>query len=56
MLLWRNKLSNLQNITKYGLPAYKSSSVVYCYNPKFSDKQVWKNSADPDQPTPRGAV
>ena len=25
-------------------------------DPKFSDKQVWANSADPDQTAPRGAV
>ena len=24
--------------------------------PKFSDSQVWANSADPDQTAPRGAV
>ena len=24
--------------------------------PKFSDRQVWTNSADPDQTAPRGAV
>ena len=24
--------------------------------PKFSDRQVWANSADPDQTAPRGAV
>ena len=35
-------------------------SVFFCsYNrkdPKFSDRQVWANSADPDQTAPRGAV
>ena len=25
-------------------------------DPKFSDRQVWANSADPDQTAPRGAV
>ena len=25
-------------------------------DPKFSDKLVWANSADPDQTAPRGAV
>ena len=29
---------------------------VYCNFPKFSDRQVWANSADPDQTAPRGAV
>ena len=24
--------------------------------PKFSDRQVWANSADPDQTAPRGAI
>ena len=32
--------------------------VKTCYqtDPKFSDKHVWANSADPDQTAPRGAV
>ena len=25
-------------------------------DPKFSDRQAWANSADPDQTAPRGAV
>ena len=37
---------------------------VYCFfhkfeyhnDPKFSDRLVWANSADPDQTAPRGAV
>ena len=28
----------------------------YDKDPKFSDKQVWANSADPDETAPRGAV
>ena len=28
----------------------------YCNDPKFSDRLVWANSADPDQTAPRGAV
>ena len=28
----------------------------YRNDPKFSDRQVWANSADPDQTVPRGAV
>ena len=28
----------------------------YRNNPKFSDRLVWANSADPDQTAPRGAV
>ena len=30
--------------------------VVYCNNPNFLDRQVWANSADPDQAAPLGAV
>ena len=29
---------------------------VYCNDPKFSDREVWANSADPDQTAPRGAI
>ena len=29
---------------------------VYRNVPKFLDRQVWANSADPDQTAPRGAV
>ena len=28
----------------------------YCNDPKFLDRLVWANSADPDQTAPRGAV
>ena len=28
----------------------------YRNDPKFSDRKVWANSADPDQSAPRGAV
>ena len=31
-------------------------SIYYRNVPKFSDRQVWANSADPDQTAPRGAV
>ena len=30
--------------------------LIYCNDHKFSDRQVWANSADPDQAAPRGAV
>ena len=30
--------------------------VAYRNDPKFSDRQVWANSADPDQMAPRGVV
>ena len=29
---------------------------LYRNDPKFSDRQAWANSADPDQTAPRGAV
>ena len=38
--------------TKYILPIL---SYMYCNGPKFSDRQVWANSADPDK-TARGAI
>ena len=28
----------------------------YGNDPKFSDRYIWANSADPDQTAPRGAV
>ena len=30
--------------------------VSYSYDSEFSDRQIWANSADPDQTAPRGAV
>ena len=30
--------------------------MMYRNDPKFSDRQAWANSADPDQTAPRGAV
>ena len=32
------------------------SRMKYRNDPKFSDRQVYANSADPDQTAPRGAV
>ena len=32
------------------------SDYDYRNDPKFLDRQVWANSADPDQTAPRGAV
>ena len=29
---------------------------IYRNDPKFSDRQVWANSVDPDQTAPSGAV
>ena len=34
----------------------KAVASVYRNDPKFSDRYVWANSADPDQTAPRGAV
>ena len=34
----------------------QSENTVYHNDPKFLDRQVWANSADPDQTAPRGAV
>ena len=31
-------------------------NLAYRNVPKFSDRQIWANSADPDQTAPRGAV
>ena len=38
--------------------AYYSTTRVLKYrnDPKFSDRQVWANSADPDQTAPRGGA
>ena len=33
-----------------------NSCRIYGNTPKFSDKQVWANNADPGQTAPRGAV
>ena len=35
---------------------YLYNTIMYHNVPKFSDRQVWANSADPDQTAPRGAV
>ena len=34
----------------------KKDQKIYRYDPKFGDRYVWANSADPDQTAPRGAV
>ena len=34
----------------------KALVLSYCIDPKFSDRLVWANSADPDQTAPRGVV
>ena len=36
--------------------SYLCSGKAYHNDPKFSDRLIWANSADPDQTAPRGAV
>ena len=47
-------------LTKLCVPCQALKAVRYVRNyhndPKFSDKLVWANSADPDQTAPSGAV
>ena len=47
------------NSTIFFLFLKKKLSVLdnfYRNDPKYSDRQEWANSADPDQTAPRGAV
>ena len=44
---------NYKCIVKPDFSSFRISTVVF---PKFSDRQDWPNSADPDQTSPRGAV
>ena len=37
-------------------PTLLDWSIMHINDPKFSDRAVWANSADPDQTAPRGAV
>ena len=48
---WRARLSSWK-----GDPRIGAGATSYRNDPKFSDRQVWANSADPDQTAPRGAV
>ena len=50
-------------LTRFDIPLFSLSSetidqgresITYCDVPKFSDRQVWANSLDPDQTAPRG--
>ena len=53
------------NVSHVG-PSRDVASVIFCIekdfrvvqrnDPKFSDRSVWANRADPDQTAPRGAV
>ena len=40
----------------FGRAGSGASSCEYGNDPKFWDRLVWANSADPDQTPPRGAV
>ena len=46
MFVWSVKLRSVNRLCLCG--------IYYRYVPKFSDRQVWANSADPDQTAPRG--
>ena len=35
---------------------FQKRNIRYRNDPKFSDRQVWANSADPEQTAPRGEV
>ena len=58
VMVWRN--APLRNSALFLCNIWHSKLVsaqlLLCYRnvPKFSDRQVWANSADPDQTAPRG--
>ena len=49
VFLCRNKLFILLSLKS-------CFNIVYHYNPKYADRQVWAKSVDPDQTAPKGAV
>ena len=50
-------LTRLQTIELHSICKRNRRGVtIYCNVPKFSDRQAWANSADPDQTAPREAV
>ena len=51
----KNKSIKGKNTT-WSILQQSSKIILYRNFPKFSDRQVWANSADPDQTAPRGAV
>ena len=55
MKTWKCIERLCENDTAKPLWAWKQME-KYSNVPKFSDRQVWKNSVDPDQTAPRGAV
>ena len=40
----------------YDLLFFILKVIIDCNDPKFSDRLIWANSADPDQTAPRGAI
>ena len=58
MILCLTNFSELTVINQTAGPSVDNevSKVIYHNDPKFSDRQVWANSADRDQTAPRGAV
>ena len=58
MILFQNLNQNPRTLLPkfYGLYCYQVSLLEYRNVTKFSDRQVWANSADPDQTAPRGVL
>ena len=59
MLLFLNNPKDLDPSYKIALDLglfWKEKSASYRNNFKYWDRQVWANSADPDQTAPHGAV
>ena len=52
--LWQTQ-TFCTKITGLGTLEFKQYT-SYRSDPKFSDRQAWANSADPDQTAPRGAI
>ena len=44
------------SVLRYILTTHFNEKLKYRNDPKFSDRLVWANSADPDQTAPRGEV
>ena len=51
---WTHNL--LQRLTSLNDSFEESFHLIYHNDPKFLDRQVWANSADPDQTAPIGGV
>ena len=48
------ELSHMLYVIQLNIPL--SLEIFYHNDPKFSDRLIWANSADPDQTAPSGAV